>query len=338
MIRSVHPFAVVAILAALAPSTAFAQADSDKATARELGRSAQALLDGNDFKGAEDEFRRADALYHAPTLMVGLARAQAKQGKFVEAWESYNRVVRENNTSSTAFASAVAEAQAEIVTVEKRRARVTLTVTGSDSPTVTVDDVALKVEALGIPRYMNPGPHVFKATGQGKMATQSLTIPEGADQSVTLTLAAAAPATAAVVAVGPGPGPEVDAFGPPPKEPSTASPSSWQRTGGFVGMGVGGAFLIEGVITGILVVSKHGTLTKECSGGVCPPSASSDLSSYNTMGALSTIGFIAGPVLAGAGVVLFLTAPKGVAPAAPATGLRVTPYVGFGSAGATGTF
>jgi hypothetical protein len=100
---------------------------------------------------------------------------------------------------------------------------------------------------------------------------------------------------------------------------------------------VGGAGLATGAITGLLAMGKHSTLTGECKGSVCPPSASSDLSSYHSLGTISTIGFIGGAVLGGGGAILFFTAPHG-SPAAPATGTTLTPYVGLGSLGAVGTF
>ena len=55
--------------------------------------------------------------------------------------------------------------------------------------------------------------------------------------------------------------------------------------------------------------------------------------SYNTMGTISTIGFVAGGVLAATGVVLVVTAPK-----SKATVARVSPVVSPGFLGAEGSF
>jgi hypothetical protein len=341
MPRSARPFALVAMLSVLVSSEALAQSDSDKATARELGQTGQAALDQHDWKRAEEDFRRADALFHAPTLTLGMARAQAGQGRVVEAWESYHRIILDNNTSSPVFAKALADAQAEIASVEGRRARVTLTATGADNPKVTIDDVPVRVEALGIERMIDPGAHVFKAAADGfRTATQTVTIPEGGVQTVTLTLQkdTGAPVGGAAAVAGVAPPP---AGGTPPPPPASETPSSGgggsgMKTAAFVSFGVGGAGLIMGAITGGLAVSKHSTLSGECKPN-CPPQDSSDLSSYHTMGALSTVGFVVAGVGAAAGVTLFLLAPKG-APSAPATGLHVTPYLGLGSAGAVGSF
>ncbi len=78
---------------------AFAQSDAEnRATARALAAQGQEQLEAKDYAKAEDSFRRADALFHAPTLVLGIARASAAEGKFVEAWEAYNRIIIEGVT------------------------------------------------------------------------------------------------------------------------------------------------------------------------------------------------------------------------------------------------
>src|SRR4051812_9647369 len=77
------------------PSMAFAQ-DADIAQARTLGQQAQAAYDAGNFAESEKLWSAAAKLYPAaPTLTLGLARTQAKQGKVVAAQESYNRIIRE---------------------------------------------------------------------------------------------------------------------------------------------------------------------------------------------------------------------------------------------------
>jgi hypothetical protein len=335
MTRSLRRFAVLALLGLFLPVPALAQSDNDRATARDLGQRGEAALAAKDWKHAEEDFHRADALFHAPTLTVGLARAQAAQGKFVEAWENYHRVIIENVTSSAGFARALSDAQAEIGAIEGRRSRVTVTVTGADAPKVTIDDVPVRVEALGIERFVDPGPHVVKAAADGcAPAMQSLTIAEGATQTVALVLQKD---VGALVAPAPTPG-AIEASYPTSVEPTKSSGGpSTGRVLGFVAFGIGGAGLAEGIITGIVAIGKHSDLAKVCPNGTCPPGEDSDLNTYHTMGTLSTVGFIVGGVGVAAGTVLVLTSPKSKA-AAPATGFSVTPYLGFGMAGATGTF
>jgi hypothetical protein len=348
MMRCLRHLHVVGLLSVFlfAPTSALAQSDVDKATAREIGQAAEVKLTAKDYKGAESDFRRANALFHAPTLVLGLARAQAAQGKVVEAWESYHSIILENPTATPIFAKALASAQQEIGAVEARRGRLTITVTGADSPNVTVDDVPVRAEALGIPRFIDPGAHVVKASAAGgKAASANVTIAEGGHQDLALDLNQGAALPAAVPLVAPvpaAPSPEPVAPAPPPpaSEPAPATPASsgsWRKTAGYVGWGIGGAGIIEGIITGVLAVSKHGDLATACKNGVCPGTEGSTVSSYETLGALSTVGFIVGGVFAAGGTVLVLTAPKSAA-SPSSTGLHVVPYLGPGSAGAVGTF
>ncbi len=315
------------LLAALAPASAHAQADADKTTARQLGQQGEAALASGAWQQADDDFRRADALFHAPTLVLGLARAQSHEGKFVEAWESYHRILQENVTSSPVFAQALRDAAAEMKSVEGRRSRLTLTVAGSAAPHVLIDSVPLKPEALGVERFANPGHHTIAVSADGfKDVIKAVNLVEGKAEVVAITLESAPIQPVAARA----------AAGAAQPVAADAGRSSLGRTLGIAGIAVGGAGLITGVVTGILALGDHGTLKTDCPTGTCTTSSSqSELSSYHTVGAVSTIGFIVGGVGVAGGAVLFFTAPKG-APTSGATG--VTPYVGFGTVGAVGTF
>ena len=68
---------------------------SDRATARVLADEAGEALDQKNYEVAADKFGRAEALVHAPSLLLGLARAQVGLRKFVEASENYQRIMRE---------------------------------------------------------------------------------------------------------------------------------------------------------------------------------------------------------------------------------------------------
>src|ERR1700691_5697280 len=168
LLRSLRWSPLVASLALVSPP-AHAQTAADRATARELGLDAQAALDKKDYATAEDRFRRADALFHAPTLLLGYARAEAALGKVVNASEAYNRVIREGVVTGAPYASvkAVEAAKAEAAAVDARLASVTVVVNGPDNPTVTLDDQPLPVAALGVRRPVDPGSHVVKATASG---------------------------------------------------------------------------------------------------------------------------------------------------------------------------
>jgi hypothetical protein len=94
---------------------------------------------------------------------------------------------------------------------------------------------------------------------------------------------------------------------------------------------VGIAGVAFGAVAGLVASSTYSSAKDACGGGtVCPPGSDglSKRASASDWAAASTIGFIAGGVLVGAGVVVYLTAPKdraavGVGPASQGTGLAL---------------
>jgi hypothetical protein len=192
-----------------------------------------------------------------------------------------------------------------------------------------------------VKRPVDPGQHVVKVTAAGFAATEAtFTVAEGKVESVSVEPKAGA--SAPVATPPPGPVPPPTTTPPPPTTPPPATPdrgaggASPQKMIGFVGLGLGAAGLVMGGVTGGLALSKHASLLKTCPDGHCPKGSEaaneSAVNSYKTMGTISTIGFIAGGVLAATGIVLVVTAPK----AKPVATL--TPVIGLGYLGAEGSF
>ncbi len=319
-----------------------AQSDGDRATARSLGQEGQQALDNKDYATAEDRFRRADKMVHAPTLMLGLARALAAEGKYVEAQESYNRIVREGLPpgGGDAFKRAIEAAQKEVDTVAPKVGAVTITIksaAGTDvaDPQVVLDEHPINSASLGVRRAIDPGTHVLRVTAAGfKPAETKFTTIEGGSMDEPLVLEqdlSAPPPTAAVPATTPG----ATAAAVSSSDTGAPQPSNARKIAPFVAFGVGGIGLVLGAVTGVLAIGKHSTLSDECKNGCGPGTPQDDLSSYHTMGTLSTVGFIVAGVGAAAGVVLLVTEPK----TAPTTGLLRRSDAGASvSLGAAGTF
>jgi hypothetical protein len=330
----------VSICIATSPE-ARAQSDADRATARSLGQEGQQSFENKDYATAEDRFRRADKMVHAPTLVLGLARALSAEAKYVEAQESYNRIIREGLPAGApdAFKRALDDAKKEVDAVTAKVGAVTITVKaagGSDipDPQVVLDEHPINSASLGVRRAIDPGPHVLRATAEGYKAGElRFTVNEGGSADEPLTLEKD-PNAAAVAAAAPGP---TAAPAPLASSPDLApgEPSKARKIAPWIAFGVGGAGLVVGGITGIVAMGKHSTLSGECKPNCDTATAQSDLSSYHTMGAVSDVGFILAGVGGAVGVILLVTQPK----AAPtATGVRVVPVVGLGSLGATGSF
>jgi hypothetical protein len=320
---------------ASAAPPAHAQADADRATARALGQDGESALASKDFKRAEDDFRRADSLVHAPTLMIGLARALAAQGKLVAAQEAYQRILRDGvpPAAPAVFAKALKEAKKEVQDVEPRLGGMTISVRATGGGDVAGVAVVLDADpvssaSLGVRRLVDPGAHVVRASAPGyKPAEIQVKVPEGGsvDAPLSLDKDAASPVPPADAAATPAP---VSAA---PPLAQGASPLPW------VAFGLGAAGLGVGVVAGVLALGKHSDLAKSCTGGTCGPAQQGELDSYHSLALISTVGFIVAGVGAAGGVTLLLVQPK--AESGPATGgLRITPVLGPGSVGAVGTF
>jgi hypothetical protein len=334
----------LAFLATTSP--AWSQSDVDRATARSLGEDGEKALAAKDYKTAETDFRKADSIIHAPTLLIGLARALVGEGRLVEAQEAYRRIIREGVApgSPAVFRKAVDDATAEVQTIAPKIGAVTIAVKdpgGAAIPEaqVTWDGTPVNAATLGVRRPANPGTHVVHAAAEGyQSADLTVEVPAGGavDAPLTLQRAAAAPAPPADSAAPAAPAPATTATN------GAADQSPPSRAGGhsmlpWIAFGVGGAGLVVGGITGALALSKHSDLAGKCSASACGPAEYSDVDSYNTLGLVSTVGFIVAGVGAAAGVTLLLLQPKSSS-AGTATGLQVTPVVGPGSLGAVGSF
>ena len=340
------------LFAALAPSLAVAQvSDADRATARTLAAEAHEAYDKKDYAGAADRFTRADVLIHAPTLTLGLARANVGLGKLVAAQELLQLIVREGipARASGAFVRAVSDAKKDLELLGSRMPAIIVQVSGSEAPEVTIDGVVLPTVAFGAKRPIDPGKHEVRATALGfEAAVRSFEIAEGRLETVTLALAASREVgPAAPIAAPPVVAPQASSA-PPPVAPKAVRPVASahaasrtpdraprvQRTAGIVGLALGGAGLAFGAVTGALAVSKHGSLTSSCQNGICDATITkADLDGFRLVSTLSTVGFLAGGALAVSGVVLLLTAPKN-ASVAPS----VSFFAGPAALGAMGSF
>jgi hypothetical protein len=319
-----------ALAGSMAPGVALAQAsDADRATARALASKGYEAQKRGDYAVAVDDFERADTLVHAPTLQLGLARARAGLGKLVEAQETYRRIIREGVDAGApaAFAKAVEDARREVTDLAPRLAWVTIDVRGPSTPSVVLDGTLVPTAALGVKRACNPGQHTLKASAEGfAPAERIFAVDEGGDQAVSLSLkvlpASTAPDQATIEAA--------PSLPEPGTRPSSESPPTPFGTKvGIAALGVGAAGLFAGGVTGVLVLSRHASLSHICPNGHCSPGESHDLAAYHTLANVSTASTVAGACAAVTGIALLIATPK----AAPAT-----LYAGFLRVGVAGAF
>lgn len=338
-----HGLLFAAILATSIATTGIVLAadpsPQDIAQARDLAMQAQGAFEAGNYAESEKMWNAASTLYpQAPTLTLGLARTQAKLGKLVLAQENYKKIIREQGEAqnlSPAFKDALEAAKAEVPAVSAKLASVVIVVEGPSNPTVTIDGQAVSAAGLGLKRPVDPGSHVVKAEAPGfKPAETTFQVAESGSAQAKLKLEKSTDAPA--VAGTPQPGDDHN------KSVEIGTGKKPDKTLAYVALGVGGAGLVFGAVTGVLALGKHGDLADKCPDSKCPNDVSGDVDSYKTMGTLSTVGFVVGAVGVAAGAVLWFTAPK---ESAAATGSASStkavswhPYVGVGGGGVAGRF
>jgi hypothetical protein len=340
--RSLAHLALVTALvtAALSVVTA-ANADptaADRETARTLMEQGREQRDKGDLKEALKRFQAANDIMHVPTTALEVARAQVALGLLVEARDTVAGL-RQNQAAkreSQLFKDARNKAEELDASLTGRVPSVTISLTGvpaGQEAEVAVDGVTVPAGALGLPRSVDPGHHVITAKTSNADGKQEVDVKEGEQKPVEVALVSAAV-------------PVVDTPPTPEEAPPTKSHKPTVVT--FVGIGVAGAGVIAGTVTGILSISKKSTLTSECPNHICGPSSASTLSSANLYSTLSDVSF----AVAGAGAVVAvvsLVVGHGGGPPPPpppSTGWTVTPWFAWGfayepaggSAGVRGSF
>lgn len=242
----------------------------------------------------------------------------------VQAYESYQSIIREGLSpkASKVFKQAYADAEKEVGQISPRLGWVTLVIKGPDDPKVVIDqDTEVPRAALNVKRAVNPGDHEVTATASGFLPNKAkFSVGEGEAIAVTVTLERDPNAKSAESQAQTSAGGSVQSKpGLPAEAGEQGAPrGKTQKILGFVSIGVGGAGLIAGGVTGYLAMNKKSKLDDACQGGQCPPSQQKNLDAFHTFGTVSTIAFIVGGVGVATGVTLLLTTPHEKAPSVAA--------------------
>jgi hypothetical protein len=315
--------------------------EADRTQARALAAEGYEALQRKDYAAAEERFRRADKLVHAPTLVVDWARSFVGLGRLVEAYERYELVLREGvgENAPWPWKRAQHDAEREIEALKPRLAWVTVSIVGADHPTVFIDGRRVPSAAVGVPRAVNPGRRVVSAWARGYFPKQQeIDLHEGQNLSLALQLEAkpqGAPEEPEPVVK------EVVDELPAPQY--VASGGGTRRTLGYIAVTAGAVGLVVGGVSGVLALKEGADLSSRCPSGTCTPlnqqqrgEFQSDIDRYKLFQTASTIGLAVGVVgaLSGGYLLLFGNEPARVGTLAP----RVTPVIGVGSLGLHGSF
>jgi hypothetical protein len=292
--------------------------DATRASARQLGYSGVEAFQSGQYESAREKLDKAYRVLKVPSLGLWSARALEKLGKLVEASERYLEVTRLSPSSGqeAVQTQAQADARREFEVLSPRIPKLRVVVEGADPSAVvlTVDGVAIAPELVGEERPVNPGKHRIEAKAGVETRASETSLGEGEHQTVKLSFGIAG---------------AVSVSRSEPSPPDVAPPSrtgSTRATLGWAAVIAGGAGVVAGGVTGVLALGKRGDLesSDRCriERNECLPDMQPVVDEYDRWRTVSTIGFVAGGVLATAGVVLLLTVPG---EDGPSTALRVSP-------------
>ena len=333
-----NPRFIVAFALATLPSVAWAQSDAVSAEAL-FDRGRKLMAEGK-YSEACPKLAESQRLDPGVGTLLNLGDCYDKNSQITLAWATFRLAdalaTREGQTERAKYAHRRADE------IEKRLAKLTVEVPdGTRVPGLQVfrDGEELREPLWATPMPVDPGPHTLEARAPG-YKTVMWTVTASRETTVSVPPLEKLPAAPPPVEPPPTPveppkPPTVVA--PPPPPPSTPTPttpppppSSAQRIAGITMTAVGASTVAVGVVFGAFAIGRNNAATNAgCDQTTCPTTAGIDATHDALVFArVSTWTFVAGAVVAAAGLVVWLTAPS----ASRSTGLRLTP------AGLGGTF
>ena len=319
-----------------------AQSNEQRTEARELAAQGFGALQRKDFATAEDLFRRADLLVHAPTLVLDHARALVGLGRLVEAHEGFAQVLREGVAPNAPWQwrNSIDAASAELVAVEPRLAWLTVTVSGAPTAEVQIDSKLLRQAALGVRLATDPGSHTVTGRADRFLPVRRvITLQEGQTAALQLVfepdpaappLPADSKPTPAVVFV-------ETAEAPKPKDYTLAT----------ILLTAGGVGIVTGAVTGFLALGVRSDLKGSCGGGVCVPLEDAEYAElsqqrdrYRALGTASGVAFAVGlaGTVSGLALLVFTKQPSATSGAHEPKAPRLALGAGPGSVSLVGQF
>ena len=305
----------------------------DSAAGEALYRAAKESAKKGDWEKACAQFAESQRLDPAPGTLVNLADCEEHRGLVTSAWTHFTEV----ETQFKAGDSRIAYAHEHAVALEKRIPRLTIRLQAGAPASARVfrDEEELKAASLGVALPVDPGKHVVLV----KVGAAEARFPVTAVENQNSELLAVAPSENAAAPVKPEPAAVVKPAEPasPPVDKPPAAAGGDHRTLGWALLGAGGVGLAVGGVTGVLALSSAGKVKDSCGPNyaTCDSASVDNASTGKTMATVSTIAFIGGAALLGAGLYFVISSSPRTTASAPA---RLGVSVGPASAAFSGTF
>lgn len=287
------------------PTVARAGAD-DKAAAQALFEDGRRLMEKGRYAEACPKLESSERLDPGAGTLLNLAACYEKNGQTASAWVTYTDAATASQDRHPSWAArATARAKALFPTLSHLVVDVPAAPTGVE---VRRDGKVLESGSYGTPMPVDPGHHAIDATAPGKLAFHAeIDVGgRGANARVVVKLADAPAAPPEHLAV------PVATPQPTSPEPPPTGRGNGMRTAGLSTLGVGVAGIVVGAVFGGLALGKKNDAAPDClpDFSKCTSAGKALVDDGLTFGTVSTVAFVAGGVLAAAGLTLFLLAPS----------------------------
>jgi hypothetical protein len=286
----------------LVPSIAFADAASDEAD-KKFNEAVKAMDDGK-YDVACPLFAESYRLDPMPGALFTLAECESKWGKMATALghyeqflQLYEKMTGPQKTKSASRAK-LASSQIEALGPEVPELSLSLPATAPNDVVVKRDNVVVPLDQLSKAARLDPGEHVFVVeTTDGRSKETKVKVAVGEKRKLELQVPE---------------GKKDDGSKPDIFQSDTSSKKSGGSlmpvtiTVGVIGL----AGVAVGAVTGVLALGDKSTADQNCMGLGCNQKGIDAVKNGQTMGWVSTVGFIAGGVCLAVAVVLFAMEPK----------------------------
>jgi hypothetical protein len=306
---------IIVAFALACPSVAFAR---DPAAAEVLYRSAREAAKKGDWATACAQFAESQRLDPAPGTLLNLADCEEHRGLIAAAWIHY--VEAEPLFKSGDTRAALARDRAAALDKKVPRVRIKLEAGASPDSKVFRDDVELGTASLGLPLPVEPGAHVVVV----KLGNAEKRFPVVATAGAIVDVLVSPPVPEMPKSDAPAapPPPPPPTEPPPAQKPDKPNDDFDTKTLGWLLVAGGAVAVGAGAVTGIMALGKADSVKSSCGPdyATCDPASVENAKSGKTLATVSTIAFIGGAVLGGAGVFFLLRAPSSSSSAALGVG------------------
>jgi hypothetical protein len=305
---------LVMLLSAPAAAQKATSAAQIAAEADEAFRKGKKAIAERNYKEACPAFLESYKLDPIPGALHALAVCHMEAGEIASAmarFDEYLRVFeklpRAQKAKHTARAKGAKE-QRDALAPDVPELTLVLPAQAPPGTRVVQDSVELSEDALGVGQPIDPGEHVVTTQAPGgPVKEHRFTIQKGEKKRLDLSVAEKAPTRAEAI-----PGPVV---GGDAGDRDGAAGMGGYRVGAFVAGGIGAAALVGGIITGALAAGKMGAVDESCRDiepgrATCSQEGLSAAQSVQSLGLISTIGFVVGSAGLATGTLLFFLDPS----------------------------